>query len=849
MFGVRRWTSARGDDTQHRYELLTELAERYRLLAENSSDVVLETGSNGLVLWASSSIEPRLGWLPEQIIGSSALDIVHADDVVAVQQQRSKVFAGEPVSDVHVRIRTSREEFRWMSAHSHPLRVEPDGSVAASVVSLRDCHTEVVNRRARDALAAGTDVLLRSRDELKLLTDMCQASVDKAGYLFAWYGRRVDDDAKSVERVAMSTEHAGYLDRIGLSWDSANPLGLGPTGTALRDGIVVIVHDFVQDASFQPWIAEAARHGFRSSIALPVVIGGEIDGVLTVYSAEMRAFDQRAVALLAGLAGQLGYGLQRLRDDVQLLDALREQSLLITAIEQTGDSVVITDTDANIVYANPATSRTSGYTLDELRGRNPRVFKSGIHDQVFYETMWARLLGGQSWRGGFVNRRKNGELYEETANIAPIHDKDGMLIAFVSVKHDLSAERLLEASIDRQQNDRDVMFGVMSRVRPAATLHGTSNTLCQAVNDLSGFAATAVVLLDKGMGLQIAGLAGDGLSNDLQEQPIPLARHTGAFAYLTARARSLHLADPGAVDVLGPELRHTLVDLGFTALGIGSILSDGHAVGAIVVGTRDVDGPARMPERRTLLEELGSFAGTLLGPQLDENGRAQELRADIRRIIDEQEYQSVFQPVVDLTTRQVCGYEALTRFDDGTPPDARFALAHSVGMGSELEVACIAAANEAAADLPIEQWLSLNLSPATVISGAARSFVEASGRMLVVEITEHARIENYPVLRRALSQLGPMKVSVDDAGAGFASLRHILELKPDFVKLDVALVRGIEADPARQALIVGLCHFAARTGAILIAEGIETVAEAETVSGLGVPFGQGYLLGRPGPLE
>ena len=94
-----------------------------------------------------------------------------------------------------------------------------------------------------------------------------------------------------------------------------------------------------------------------------------------------------------------------------------------------------------------------------------------------------------------------------------------------------------------------------------------------------------------------------------------------------------------------------------------------------------------------------------------------------------------------------------------------------------------------------------------------------------------------------------MKVSVDDAGAGFASLRHILELKPDFVKLDVALVRGIEADPARQALIVGLCHFAARTGAILIAEGIETAAEAETVRGLGVPFGQGYLLGRPGPLK
>ena len=458
------------------------------------------------------------------------------------------------------------------------------------------------------------------------------------------------------------------------------------------------------------------------------------------------------------------------------------------------------------------------------------MFKSGLHDRVLYETMWARLRGGQSWHGVLVNRRKNGELYEEDANIAPIYDKDGALIAFVGVKHDLSAERLLEANIDRRQSEREVMLGVMSRARSGATPLGTSISLCQAITDLSGFDATAVLLLEEETGFQVAGIVGEGLADGLQ-------------------GRIVHLADPGATDRLGPELRQMLVDLGFTAIGIGGILADGHAVGALVVATRDADGLVRMAEQRTVLEELGSLAGTLLGPQLEKASHAQALRADIRRVIDEQESRPVFQPVVDLTTGQVCGYEALTRFDDGTLPDVRFRLAHSVGMGIELEVACFASAIEAAANLPLDQWLSVNLSPVTVISGAAKQFVEASGRMLVVEITEHARIENYPALRRALRELRPMKVSVDDAGAGFASLRHILELKPDFVKLDIAFVRDIEADPARQALIVGLCHFAARTGAILIAEGIETAAEAETVRGLGVPFGQGYLLGRPGPLE
>lgn len=210
----------------------------------------------------------------------------------------------------------------------------------------------------------------------------------------------------------------------------------------------------------------------------------------------------------------------------------------------------------------------------------------------------------------------------------------------------------------------------------------------------------------------------------------------------------------------------------------------------------------------------------------------------------------MYQPIVDLATRQVCGYEALTRFADGTRPDVRFTMAHAVGLGSEMELACALAALEGARDLPPDVWLSINLSPESVVIGDGADLLAGhSSLRLVLEITEHAEIDDYGALRRALRSMAPVKVSVDDAGAGFASLRHILELKPDFVKLDLALVRGIDTDPARQALTVGLCHFAARTGAVLIAEGVESTAEADTLRGLGVPFGQGYLFGRPAPLN
>ena len=117
-------------------------------------------------------------------------------------------------------------------------------------------------------------------------------------------------------------------------------------------------------------------------------------------------------------------------------------------------------------------------------------------------------------------------------------------------------------------------------------------------------------------------------------------------------------------------------------------------------------------------------------------------------------------------------------------------------------------------------------------------------------MTEHVVIDDYDQLRAALRNLDPgVLVAVDDAGAGFASMRHILELQPDFAKLDISLVRGIDVDDLRQALAAGLNYYAMRTGCRLIAEGVETQAEADKLRSLGIELAQGYLYGRPAAIE
>ncbi len=126
------------------------------------------------------------------------------------------------------------------------------------------------------------------------------------------------------------------------------------------------------------------------------------------------------------------------------------------------------------------------------------------------------------------------------------------------------------------------------------------------------------------------------------------------------------------------------------------------------------------------------------------------------------------------------------------------------------------------------------------------SILRRWGWQIVLELTEHIAVTDYPALRAAIERLGPnVRLAVDDAGAGFASLRHILELRPDYVKLDRGIVQQIHRDPARQALVAGMVHFAAKTGAVLVAEGVETEAEARQLRQLGVALAQGYRLGRP----
>jgi EAL domain-containing protein (putative c-di-GMP-specific phosphodiesterase class I)/DNA-binding NarL/FixJ family response regulator len=261
-----------------------------------------------------------------------------------------------------------------------------------------------------------------------------------------------------------------------------------------------------------------------------------------------------------------------------------------------------------------------------------------------------------------------------------------------------------------------------------------------------------------------------------------------------------------------------------------------------------VEGEVRLSSR------AASFVVSELASRLEAEREVDQQRfawdEQIHRVLEAGGVECVFQPIVALETGEPVGFEALARFDSEPvrSPGAWFAEAKALGYALELEIAAVEAAISCVDRLPSDTFMTLNVSPTSIMSAR---LMETIGRApldrIIVEVTEHAPITDYPRLRTAISALrrGGARLAVDDVGAGHASLRHILQLDPDLIKLDVSLTRDIQTQRSQRAMASALVTFAREVGASVIAVGIETGAELDVIRELGVPLGQGYYFGRP----
>jgi EAL domain-containing protein (putative c-di-GMP-specific phosphodiesterase class I)/DNA-binding response OmpR family regulator len=409
----------------------------------------------------------------------------------------------------------------------------------------------------------------------------------------------------------------------------------------------------------------------------------------------------------------------------------------------------------------------------------------------------------------------------------------------LSAQVDVAREDL--ADKEREWGD---VARALSDLETRPTSEETANAICNELKRISGLSSVMIVALDSGG--RAVPLAFDG-DHDMRIG-VNRALPSALVDQWKDRIGRRPWVGPWA-PALGTVLRRMPSDPP-TAMAVLPMGTSQGMLGALVALTSVRDGIEYLNTRLPVLTSFSAVAAALLAPGILERQRRGLTRAEIEAILLDGAFQPVFQPIVELSSGSVIGYEALTRFDDGVRPDRRFADAAAVGLGIELEAATVTAALTAAEALPAGRWVSLNVSPEFLMDPIRpRAVLARRGpRSIVLEITEHVAIEDYARFRRAVETLGPsIGFAVDDAGSGYASFRHILELRPDYVKLDIGLVQEIDRDDVRQALVAGIVYFAERTGCKLIAEGVETEGERQRLQRLGVGYGQGYLLDRPAP--
>ncbi len=436
---------------------LRESEEQFRAMFELASIGMAQADPRtGQWLRVNQKMCAITGYSAAELLKMRISDLTHPDDRQKDWENFQQVVRGE-ASDYRLEKRYVRKDgtLAWVNVNMTVIR-DAAGQPMRTLATIEDIterkgteeRVRELNRVLR-ATGAVNALMVRERDPKRLLAEASQILVETRGYRFVWIGL-VEAGSKRVVPQARAGKETGYFDTVTVTWDET-PTGRGPIGTAIRTGQLVVCQDMATDPRLAPWREDAKARGIASMAAMPMIHGSRVLGAVAVYSERAGAFDAEELGLLNELANDLAFALQSIEHEQEHKRVEESHARLATAVEQSAETIVITDASGTILYANPAFEKTSGYTRAEALGQNPRILKSGQHAPEFYQQLWTVLGRGEVWSGRFMNKKKDGTLYEEDATISPMRDATGKVVNYVAVKRDVTHEAQLEAQLRQAQ--------------------------------------------------------------------------------------------------------------------------------------------------------------------------------------------------------------------------------------------------------------------------------------------------------------------------------------------------------------------------------------------------------------
>ena len=552
-----------------------------------------------------------------------------------------------------------------------------------------------------------------------------------------------------------------------------------------------------------------------------------------------------------------------------------ELQRLSMVIEQSPESIVITDTAGCILYVNEAFQRITGYARDEVLGRNPRILNGGLTPRATYEQMWATLLAGEVWRGEFHNVRKDGSAYLELATIAPIKDAGGTVTHYVAVKEDITQRKQSEALLHRL-----AYFDALTGLPNRALLH---DRIAQAIRSgvrRESFGMLMLVDIDRFRQLNdtLGHAAGDRLLCEVAarlrasvREEDTVARHgDDDFAVLVERIGETEADALSHAEYVARKLQRTLQqpyvlggtegDRHFATLSFGiSLFHDGVSSLESLLKQAEVALYRAKQDGRDIVR----FFNPEMQAVVDAHAR---LEARMHEALEANAFRLFFQPQVN-RRGVVIGAEALLRWplDGGAmvSPAEFIPLAedtgHIVRLGSwVLRSACAQLArwqmNETTRHLKIAVNVSARQFHQPDFVASVKDTVRAAGVdpcRLELELTESAILSDMDETIRRMNELRALGIrfALDDFGTGYSSLSYLKRLPLDQLKIDQSFVRDMAEDEGSEAIVLAILSLSHALGLEVVAEGVERPEQRDFLRHHGCDCFQGYLFGKPLPME
>ncbi|MBE2260072.1 MAG: PAS domain S-box protein [Candidatus Accumulibacter sp.] len=569
-----------------------------------------------------------------------------------------------------------------------------------------------------------------------------------------------------------------------------------------------------------------------------------------------------------GVPGEGGSGLVGIMLDIterRKLEARLQQAA--TVFDSSAEGITITSPNGSIIAVNRAFTEITGYREEEVVGRNPRILQSGFQDRDFYREMWRTLCERGRWRGEIWNRRKDGQVFLESLTISAVKGDDGQLTHYVGVFTDITELRKAHDQLDHQAH-HDSLTGLPNRLLLGDRLH---KALQRANRDGKGLAVLFIDLdrfknINDTLGHQV----GDRVLCEVAKRLGRLMREADTVGRLGGDEFLIlieDIVDPSAVSHIADKILNVLQDSPVT---VEQEFFVGASIGISLFPEDGDDGETLMRNADVAMyraKERGRNAYEFFTQDLTRSSLARlQMETDLRRAIERGELRVFLQAQFSLATGAVLGAEALVRWQHSE---------HGLVLPGEF----IKLAEESGLIVPIGEWvqhtaacqwaawiaaglepgvLSINVSGVEFARGriqeTARKTLATSmlpARFLELEITESAIMSHAESSVKVLDSLRAMGLSlvIDDFGTGYSSLAYLKRLPLNKLKLDQSFVRGLPEDAEDRAIsqaVIALAHSLQLT---VIAEGVETEAQRQFLNDAGCDEMQGYLRGKPMPLD